>query len=235
MDRCFLKPSATKKRLTHLREAVRIDPTYPSAQFNLGAAFINRAVEAGERINELDDQLRAQRGSLSQDEIRRRENEIDRIVDDRRGYFGEAIEPLERALDYSSGARFEVRGDYGVSFAGELTGRSVRDGGNLSRRVEGFTPQVFYIGEGSVAGTFRKRSGEGMLEVALMVGNDEIATQATEAPDGSITISENVGPVGFEGRTVETICQALFSAYIQVGEQDKAQPLQDCAGFGDMQ
>jgi tetratricopeptide (TPR) repeat protein len=231
----LLEAERYEDAVAQLREAVRIDPTYPSAQFNLGAAFINRAVEAGEQINEQDDQLRSQRASLSQDEIRRRENEIDRLVDERRGFFRDSIEPLERALDYSSGARFEVSGDYGLGFEGELTGRSVRDGGNLSRRVEGFTPQVFYIGEGNVAGTFRKRGGEGTLEVTLMVGNDEISTQSTEAADGSVSISENVGPVGFEGRTVGTICQALFSAYIQVGEQEKAEPLQECAGFGDMQ
>lgn len=231
----LLEAEQYEDAVEQLRAAVRIDPTYPSAQFNLGAAFINRAVESGERINELDDQLRAERGNLSQDEIRRRENEIDQMVEERRTFFRDAIEPLERALDYSSGARFEVSGDYGIGFTAELTGTSVRDGGNLSRRVEGFTPQAYYIGEGNVAGTFRKRSGdEGTLEVTLMVGNDEIATQATETEDGTITISENVGPVGIEGRTVGTICQALFSAYIQVGEQEKAAPLQDCAGFGDM-
>jgi tetratricopeptide (TPR) repeat protein len=230
----LLEAEQYEEAIAQLREAVRINPTYPSAQFNLGAAYINQAVDAGERINEMDDQLREQRGTLSQDEIRRRENEIDRMVENRREFFRQAIEPLERALDYSSGARFEVSGDFGIGFTGELSGRSVRDGSNLSRSVQGFTPEDYHIGEGTVSGTFRKRGAEGVLQVSLIVGNDEIATQTTEDPEGTISISENVGPVGFQGQTVSSICQALFSAYIQVGEQDKAEPLQDCAGYGDV-
>jgi tetratricopeptide (TPR) repeat protein len=218
-----------------LREAVRIDPSYPAAQFNLGAAFINQAVDAGERVNEMDDQLRAQRATLSREEIVRRENEIDALVEQRRGFFRSSIEPLERALDFSTGARLEVSGDYGVGFSGEISGRSVRDGSNISRSVEGFTPDEFFAGEGAVSATFRKRGGDGLLQVSLIVGNDEIATGSTDEPEGTVSLSENVGSVGFHGRTASSICQALFSAYIQVGEQDKAEPLQECAGYGDMQ
>lgn len=221
--------------IVQLREAVRIDPTYPAAQFNLGAAYINQAVDMTEQINRADDELRAQRATLTREEIQRRENEIDTMVDERRGFFRQAIQPLESALDFSSGARIEVAGDYGLGFDGEITGRSVRDGSRITRQVQGFTPEDFFIGEGDVSATIRKRGGEGVLQVSLIVGQDEVASDMTEASDGSVSVSQNVGTVGFQGPTVGAICQALFSAYIQVGDQESAEPLQECAGYGDMQ
>ncbi|MFQ5571002.1 MAG: tetratricopeptide repeat protein [Rhodothermales bacterium] len=81
----------------HLQEAVRLDATYTDAQYNLGAAYVNKAVALNNHINELDDDLRSKRSSLSQDEITAREDEINTLTDERRELFRLAIEPLEHA------------------------------------------------------------------------------------------------------------------------------------------
>lgn len=231
----LLEGERYEEAIEQLREAVNIDPNYPAAQFNLGAAFINRAVDLRDRINEMDDQLREQRSTLSREEITRRENEIEEMVQEQRGLFAEAIEPLEAALDLSTGARFEVSGDPGVRFTGELSGSAVRDGSELSRSVEGIVPAEFYIGEGDVSGTFRKMDAEGELTVGLMVGFDEITSETVTEADATVTLSENVGTVGFQGDNAESICQALFSAYVQTNQQEKAEVISDCAGYADMQ
>lgn len=231
----LLEAERYDEAIEQLREATRIDPKYPAAQFNLGAAFINRAVDLRERINEMDDQLREQRSTLSREEITRREQEIETMVGEQRGLFGEAIAPLEAALDLSSGARFEVGGDPGVRFTGELSGSGVRSGENLSRSVEGIVPAEFYIGEGNVSGTFRKIDAEGEMTVSLMVGFDEVASETVTEADASVTVSENVGTVGFQGGNAESICQALFSAYIQTNQQDKAEVIADCAGYAEVE
>ncbi|MFT5143209.1 MAG: tetratricopeptide (TPR) repeat protein [Rhodothermales bacterium] len=83
--------------ITQLIEAVRIDPDYGNAQYNLGAAFINKAVAVNDQINSKDDDLREQRSNLSQEEIATRETEIDDLANTRRELFGSAIGPLEAA------------------------------------------------------------------------------------------------------------------------------------------
>lgn len=231
----LLEAEQYEDAIAQLREAVRIDPFYPAAQFNLGASFINRAVDLRDRINEMDDQLRSQRSSLSQDEISRREQEIERMVTEQRELFSEAIEPLEVALDLSTGARFEVMGDPGVRFTGELSGNAVREGGNVSRSVDGSVPDEFYVGQGNVSGTFRKLDDFGDLTVSLVVGMNEIASATAAEGEDSVSLSENVGNVGFEGANASSICQALFSAYIQTNQQDRAEVVSECAGYDEMQ
>ncbi len=230
----LLEAERHDEAIEHLREATRIDPYYPAAQFNLGAAYINRAVDLRERINALDDQLREQRSSLSSQEIQRRETEIEDMVAEQRGLFAEAIGPLEAALDLSTGARLEVTGDPGVRFTGELSGTSVRDGGDISRSVEGMVPAEFFVGEGNVSGTFRRVDDEGQLTVSLLSGFDELASETAAEGGGTVTISENVGQIGFQGNNAGSICQALFSAYIQTNQQDNAEVISDCAGYSDM-
>lgn len=229
----LLEAEQYEEAIEHLREATRIDPSYGAAHFNLGAAWVNRAVDVRERINELDDELRAERANLSREEIQRREQEIEDLVAEQRNYFAEAVEPLERALDLSSGARFEVTGDPGVRFSATLSGEAVRDGSDISRSSEGFVPSELYVGEGTVSGTFERLSEEGELTVNLMVGDDQIASETTTEEDGTITINENVGEVGFQGASAESICQALASAYVQTNQQDRAEAVFECAGYTD--
>src|SRR5690625_453700 len=230
----LLEAERSDDAVTHPREATRLDPYYGSAHLNRGAAYINQAVDIRDRINEIDDALRAERASLSREEIQRREAEIESLVRQQRELFAEAVGPLEQALDLAAGAYFEVSGTPGLGFTAQLSGTSVRDGGDLSRTYEGYTPAEVYVGEGSVSGTFTKSTPEGELRVSLIAGNNQIATDASAEGDPSpVSISENVGQVGLQGNNTANICQALFSAYIQTNQQDKAEEIADCAGFGD--
>ncbi len=123
--------------IEQLKEAVRIDEAYTDAQYNLGAAYVNKAIAVNNRINEIDDDLRENRSSLSADEISSRESEMDTLTNERRELFSLAITPLEKAK----------------------------------------------------------------------------------------TLGEE------DGREVQSICQVLFQSYVQTGQTDKAEGIQECAGY----
>ncbi len=84
--------------VSQLQRAIELDPEYPNAQYNLAAAYVNKAVDLSERIGEVDDQLRAERDQLSDSEITQREQQIEEMAEDRRQLFYQAIPPLEKAL-----------------------------------------------------------------------------------------------------------------------------------------
>ncbi len=90
--------------LVQLQKAVELDPDYANAYFNLGAVFINQAVDVNERISDLDDALRAERSNLSDAEAERRDNEITTLTDERRELFRQAVAPLEKAKEMFEGA-----------------------------------------------------------------------------------------------------------------------------------
>jgi tetratricopeptide (TPR) repeat protein len=77
--------------------AVQIDPEYANAQYNLGAVYINQAVDVNDQISELDDQRRAP--ETTEEESAALEERIDALVEERRSLFELAVEPLERARD----------------------------------------------------------------------------------------------------------------------------------------
>ena len=83
--------------IEQLKEAVRIDEAYTDAQYNLGAAYVNKAIGVNNMINEIDDDLRENKSSLSADEISEREKKIDTLTQERRELFGLAVTPLEKA------------------------------------------------------------------------------------------------------------------------------------------
>lgn len=83
--------------IEQLSAAVALDAEYANAQYNLGAAYINKAVAVNDQINTKDDELRENRSSLSSDEIATREAEIDALAEERRSLFAAAIAPLEAA------------------------------------------------------------------------------------------------------------------------------------------
>lgn len=89
-----------------LRRAVELDTEYPNAQYNLAAAYVNKAVDLSERIGEVDDSLRAQRDQLSDQQIQEREQQIEQMGSERRELFMSAIPPLEKALQL-----FQAAGD----------------------------------------------------------------------------------------------------------------------------
>lgn len=83
--------------IEQLQQAIRIDPEYGNAQYNLGAAFINKAVDVNNRINEIDDNLRNNRSTMTAAQASAAEAEIDRLAEERRSLFQQAIAPLTAA------------------------------------------------------------------------------------------------------------------------------------------
>ena len=126
--------------IEQLQIAVQLDSEYGNAQYNLGAAYVNKAVDVSEEINAVDDRLRENRNDMSDDEIATIESQIEALTEQRRQLFEEAVAPLEKAK--------------------------------------------------------------------------ELAEQ--------------------EGQDATMICQALFSAYVQTQQQEKAQGIAECAGYEDI-
>ena len=83
--------------IEQLKAAVALDSVYSDAQYNLGAAYVNWAITVNTRISAIDDTLRANRSSLTAEEIKTKEAEIDSLADERRELFGLAVAPLEKA------------------------------------------------------------------------------------------------------------------------------------------
>lgn len=123
--------------IEHLSVAVELDPEYANAQYNLGAAYVNKAVAVNEEMSAIDDDLRANKSSMSADQVKEMEMKMENMAEERKGLFEKAITPLEKAK----------------------------------------------------------------------------------------SLTEN------EGGDASAICQALFSAYVQTGNQDKAQSISECAGY----
>lgn len=84
--------------IDQLSDVVQRDSNYTDAQYNLGAAYVNKAIALNTRISGMDDDLRAKRDSLSNEEVDEREAEMDKLALERRDLFGLAIAPLEVAL-----------------------------------------------------------------------------------------------------------------------------------------
>ena len=95
--------------------AIEIDPEYGNAHYNLGAAYINQAVLLNVQINELDDQLRANRNGMTAAQIQEADAEIMRQADARTELFAKAIPPLERAR-----VLFEATGESASDVCGAL-------------------------------------------------------------------------------------------------------------------
>ncbi len=95
----LLQTEDYEEAVEQLSQATRLNPENANAQYNLGAAYINQAVSVNDQVREKDDKLREERASLSADEIRTREAELDRLVDRRTELFSLAIPSLEKARE----------------------------------------------------------------------------------------------------------------------------------------
>jgi tetratricopeptide (TPR) repeat protein len=95
----LLQAEMYDKAIANLTRAVELDPDYGNAFYNLGAAYINQAVEYSEEINAIDDELRNNRENMSDDEISSSETRMQELAELRRASFSEAIGPLERAKE----------------------------------------------------------------------------------------------------------------------------------------
>ncbi|MFQ5568179.1 MAG: tetratricopeptide repeat protein [Rhodothermales bacterium] len=96
--------------IEQLAKAAEIDPEYANAQYNLGAAYVNKAVAINAQYNEIDDNLREKRADLSADEISAMEAQLDELSTQRRGLFEQAIAPLERAREVSEAQGADLQG-----------------------------------------------------------------------------------------------------------------------------
>ncbi len=83
--------------IAQLNEAIAIDPNYSSAHYNIGAAHINQAVDVNSEIATMDDDLRANRDDMSNDDIDAAEAAMDAKIEERRMHFDMAVAPLETA------------------------------------------------------------------------------------------------------------------------------------------
>lgn len=83
--------------IVQLSAAAELDPGYANAQYNLGAAYVNKAVMVNEEVNKADDELREKKADLSADQIKQMEMKIEGLVEERRGLFASAVGPLEKA------------------------------------------------------------------------------------------------------------------------------------------
>ncbi len=95
----LLEAERYAEAVEQLQKATELDPEYGNAYYNLGAAYVNQAVDVSERINAIDDDLRANRSSMAAADVRQREQEMEQLGQQRRGYFDQAIPPLERAKE----------------------------------------------------------------------------------------------------------------------------------------
>lgn len=86
-----------EEAIAQLEAAIALDADYTNAHYNVGAAYINMAVDVNQQVSDLDDKLRAERGGLSRAEIQTREAAIDALVERRKELFGLAVAPLEKA------------------------------------------------------------------------------------------------------------------------------------------
>ncbi len=96
--------------VAQLEKAIELDPDYSNAHYNLGAAYINMAVDVNDQVRSLDEALSAERGDLSRDQISEREATINALVDERRAIFGSAIAPLETAKSLFESAGEDATG-----------------------------------------------------------------------------------------------------------------------------
>lgn len=134
----LLQAERFDEAIEQLQEAVNLDEAYVDAYYNLGAAFINKANAVQQEISALDDDARARRDEISEEEEQGIMARIDELAAIRRSLYETSIGPLESAKRYAE------------------------------------------------------------ME---------------------------------DGRSVQEICAALFQAYAQTGQEDKATALSECAGM----
>ena len=95
----LLEAEKFDEAIHYLGRAAEAGPDYANAHFNLGAAYINKAVVLNDQISAMDDALREERADLEDDEIDAREAEMDMLAEERRGLFEEALVPLTHARE----------------------------------------------------------------------------------------------------------------------------------------
>ncbi len=85
-----------------LEVAVELDPENPRAQYNLGAAYVNKAIEVDGQIRALEDSLQSSRDALSSAQQEAMRQTVENLQARRQDLFARAVEPLERAEELTS-------------------------------------------------------------------------------------------------------------------------------------
>ena len=80
-----------------LASAVDVDPDYTNARYNLGAAYINKAVGISENYRMRENEFFEAQSRLTTDEAARRETALKRMDQDRMALFSQAIKHLQVA------------------------------------------------------------------------------------------------------------------------------------------
>jgi tetratricopeptide (TPR) repeat protein len=93
----LLQEERYDEAIEQLKAAVDLDPEYADAQYNLGAAYVNKAIAVNDEITQMDDRLRSNRAKLSKEEISEIETATSELTAERGNLFALAIEPLEKA------------------------------------------------------------------------------------------------------------------------------------------
>ncbi len=87
-----------------LTELVSMDASNPDAFYNLGAAYVNKAIAVNEEAVAIEDRLRDEAASLTDEEIAEGRSTVDRLSEERRSLFVQAIVPLENARELAAAA-----------------------------------------------------------------------------------------------------------------------------------
>ncbi|HYE57377.1 MAG TPA: hypothetical protein VD948_02680, partial [Rhodothermales bacterium] len=95
--------------IEQLTAATQAGGNNANAFYNLGAAYINKAVSINDQIQQKEDALRQERASLTQAQRDQRQAEIDALVRQRTQLFQQAVTPLQRARELRQTAGEDVR------------------------------------------------------------------------------------------------------------------------------
>ena len=85
--------------MSYLGRAVQQDPSSANAQYNYGAAHVNKAVAVNDEIATLEDSLRTNEQDLSDAEAQQLNSQVESLAEERTELLQDAISPLEHALE----------------------------------------------------------------------------------------------------------------------------------------
>ena len=97
----LLQEERFDEAIVQLQEAVNLEEAYIDAYYNLGAAYINKANVIQQEISALDDDMRARRDELSEEEEQSIEGKIEELEAVRKSLYETSIAPLESAKEYA--------------------------------------------------------------------------------------------------------------------------------------
>ena len=95
----LLEAEKYDEAIEQFESAVALDSEYGVAYYNLGVAYVNKAVFVNNEITEMDDNLRANRSDMSDAQVEEAEDKLEMKIEERKGLFAESVAPLEKARE----------------------------------------------------------------------------------------------------------------------------------------